>query len=263
MIRKMIVLGLFLLLMATSIGCDLVKDMVVLEGSGNIVTLTEDFVGFNRVEAGHAYNIEITQGDEYRIEIRADDNFVEYLDITKRGNTLDLDLDDQFSYQFLDGVLEASITMPELALIRLSGASDAVIGGFDSTSRFEANLSGDSTLVGDLGAGNILLDLSGSSELSGSYAVSIADFSVSGASKIHLTGSGDNVTMDVSGSSLVDLYEFNTRDATVDVSGASEVYLNADGVVDVSASGASRVYQSGNGEIGNASTSGASRVERR
>jgi hypothetical protein len=261
--RKVTVLSLFIFLMAAAIGCDIVKDKVVLEGSGQTVSMTEDFVGFNRVEAGYSFDVEISQGDEYAIEIRADENFVEYLVITKRGNTLVLDLDEDFSYQFFDGVLEAVITMPELALLRLSGASEATMAGFDSADRFDAFLSGASSLQGDLGAGDILLNLSGSSELSGIYNVKNVDIASSGASEIHLAGSGADLSMDVSGNSLVDLEEFNSQDATVDVSGASEVHLNADGDVNISASGASRVIQSGAGEIGNADTSGASRVERK
>lgn len=261
--NKLLVLSLSILILVAAAGCDLVKDVVVLEGSGNVETITEDFIGFYRVEASHTFDVDILQGDEYSVVIRVDENFVDYLDITKRGNTLDIDLKDEFSYKYLDGVFEASITMPELALVRLSGASDGKIDGFNSNDRFEANLSGASSLIGDLGAGDITLDLSGASELSGNYAVDNADLSTSGASKIQLTGSGNDVSVDASGNSTVNLEEFISGDTRVDVSGASEVILNADGTIDVSASGASRLYQTGNGNFGDVSSSGAAGIERR
>lgn len=262
MIRKLILLSLICLIAIFSFGCDVVRDMIVLEGSGKIETLTEEFVGFNRVEASHAFEIEINQGDEYSVEIRADEEFVDYLEITKRGNTLDLDLKEGFSYSFVDGVMEASITMPELVLVRLSGASGAEVDGFDSNGRFNAELSGDSTLTGNMGAGSIVLDLSGSSDLSGAYTSSNADLKASGASHIKLSGSGQDVRIDASGDSTVDLVEFVSEDTTVEVSGASEVVINANGTVDVSASGASKVRQVGGGKFGNIESSGVSSIDR-
>jgi hypothetical protein len=259
----LLVLSIGFLMVFAVASCDAVKDMVVLEGSGNVETITEDFIGFNRLEASHSFQVTITQGDEYSVVINVDEEFVEYLDITKRGNTLDIDLKDEFNYRMLNGVLEASITMPELVLVRLSGASDAMIDGFDSNVRFEADVSGASSLTGNMGAGDIILNLSGASDLSGKYTVDNVDISASGSSRIQLNGSGRDVAVDASGNSNVNLEEFISEDATVDVSGASEVVLNAGGTVDVSASGASEVYQTGDGEFGDVSTSGASEVEHR
>lgn len=261
--NKLLVLSFGFFVIIATASCDLVKDMVVLEGSGNVETITEDFIGFNRVEASQSFDVSITQGDEYRVVIKADEEFVDYLDITKRGNTLDIDLKDEFSYRILDGVLEASITMPELVLVRLSGASDGMIAGFDSNDRFEADISGASSLTGDLGAGDIILSLSGASELSGDYSVDNVDLSATGASRIQLSGSGKDVRVDASGNCRVNLEEFISEDATVDVGGASEVVLNAGGTVDVSTNGASKVYQTGDGEFGDVSSSAAARVERR
>lgn len=261
--NKILVLSIGFFVVFAAAGCESVKQLVVLEGSGNVETITEDFIGFNRVEVSHSFDVKIEQGDEYSVVIRVDEEFVKYLDITKRGNTLDIDLKDEFSYRMLDGVLEASITMPELVLVRLSGASDGMIVGFDSNDRFEADISGASSLTGDLGAGDIILNLSGASELSGKYTVDNVDISASGAVRIQLSGSGKDVTVNASGNSKVNLEGFISEDATVDVNGASEVVVNAGGTVDVSTSGASEVYQTGDGEFGDVSSSGASKVERR
>jgi hypothetical protein len=263
MLRKLLVFVMGLCAAISIVGCNLVKDTIVLEGSGTVETISEDFTGFYRVEAGHAFDVKIEQGDDYSVEIRVDDNFVDYLDITKRGNTLDIDLKDTYNYRYVDGVLEASITMPELALVRLSGSSDGLIVGFDSTDRFEADISGASLLTGDLGAGDIILNLSGASELSGDYSVDNVDLNASGACRVRLSGSGTDVNVDASGNSRVNLEDFSSEDASVDVSGASEVVLNAGGTVDVDASGASRVYQTGAGNFGDVNLSGASKVESR
>jgi len=261
--RKIFLLGALLVFLIFSAGCEAIRERLVLEGSGNVVTITEDLVGFTRLEVSHSFDVDISQGDGYKVELRVDDNIAEYLEVTKRGNTLDIDFKESFNYTFVDGVLEASIMMPRLEYINLSGASEARMEGFDTNDRFEVELSGASTLVGDLGAGNIRLELSGSSDLTGDYQVDDVDINVSGASKVTLKGSGGDVRVDVSGSSKVDLEDFESQAATIDASGASQVTLNAQGRVDASASGASDVYQTGSGEFGRIDASGASEIKRR
>ena len=90
-----------------------------------------------------------------------------------------------------------------------------------------------------------------------------ASFDLSGSSDATLTGSGQDVTIDVSGASKIDLAEFPVADAKVDASGASQVTVNPSGRLDVNASGASHVYYLGSPSLGTIDTSGSSTVERK
>jgi hypothetical protein len=260
--RSYLMLAVLILLITVAAGCGVVKERVFLDGSGNNETITKDYIGFNRLEVSHVFDVDITQGEEYSVVLRVDEEFLDYIDVSKRGNTLDIDLDDKYNYNYKEGLLEASITMPELLYIRQSGASKVSIDGFDSSDRFEADLSGASTLTGDLGAGDVKLGLSGTSKLSGKYNVKNVDLDVSGASKVSLSGSGTDLGLDASGNSILDLSDFMVEDAAIAVSGASEAVVNANGLIDADASGASRVIYLGDGETGDVSTSGASTIQR-
>jgi hypothetical protein len=105
------------------------------------------------------------------------------------------------------------------------------------------------------------VDLSGSSSLRGDIEAGGTSFDLSGSSDANLTGSGGNLTLDASGSSDVDLSDFPVADAEIDASGASTVTVNASGRLDVEASGASDVYYLGDPSMGTIDTSGASSVE--
>jgi hypothetical protein len=140
--------------------------------------------------------------------------------------------------------MEAEITMPELGGLDLSGASDANVSGFKSTMNLSVDLSGSSSLNGDIEAGDVSIDLSGSSEAT-------------------LSGSGQDLTIDISGSSDLDLVEFPVVDARVDASGTSSATVNASGRLDVDASGASDVYYLGDPTMGTIDTSGESSVEQK
>ncbi len=212
-----------------------------LTGSGNVVTREEAISDFDKVDISHSFDVDITQGEEFSVVIRVDDNLVEQLQVEKFGSTLKIGLKPGVSI-VINATLEAEVTMPELTGVDISGAGNATILGFKSTKNLTVDLSGSSSLRGDISAGDVSIDLSGSSD-----AI--------------LTGSGGNLTLDASGSSDVDLGDFPVADAEIGASGASTVTVNASGKLDVEASGASDVYYLGDPSMGTIDTSGASSVE--
>jgi len=212
-----------------------------LTGSGNVVTREEAISDFDKVDISHSFDVDIKQGEAFSVLIRVDDNLVEQLQIEKSGSTLKIGLKPGVSI-VSNATLEAEITMPELTGLDISGASNATISGFKSTENLTVDLSGSSSLRGDIEAGDTSFDLSGSSNT-------------------NLTGSGGNLTLDASGSSDVDLSEFPVADANLNVGGASTVIVNASGRLDVDASGASNVYYLGEPSMGTIEISGASSVE--
>jgi len=214
----------------------------VQEGSGNIVTIEENFTDFTALDINHAFDVTVQQGDVYSVIIRVDDNFVDDLDIKIQGDALKIGFKSTFNTRLKDATFEADITMPELSAIDVSSASRAEINGFSSSAPFRADVSSASSLGGDIDAGNTTLD-------------------VSGASSVELSGSGADLVVNASGASTVDLSNFPVGDATVDASDASRVTVNANGTLDVDASSASNVMYLGNPTLGAIDLSGASSVE--
>ncbi len=223
-------------------------------GSGNVVTVREAQTGFDRLDIGHAFRATIDQGDDFSVVIRIDDNLEEQLRVIKRGTTLEeqlrvmkrgttleIGLDPARTFSFQNVTLEVDITMPLLVGLDLSGASHATISGFESDRPMEIDVSGASTLRGDLISGNLTMD-------------------ASGASTVALDGIGGDLALDASGASTVDLEEFAVADAQVGLSGASSATVNVSGILDVEASGASRLEYTGDPELGRIDTSGASSV---
>jgi hypothetical protein len=222
------------------IGCA----QVTLSGSGNVVTQEEAISDFDGVDISNSFSVEITQGENFKVVIRVDDNIVEHLNVDKRGSTLRIGLKPTTSYTILDATMEAEVTMPELSELELSGNSDANISGFESLQSLVVDLSGNSRLQGDIQAGDTRIDASGNSSAT-------------------ISGSAEDVSVDASGSSEVDLADFPASDGTVNASGASTVTVNLSGRLDVDASGASDVYYLGNPEMGNIDSSGSSNIQSR
>ena len=238
-------LGFVLVLTALLTGCcGLIPRQTTITGSGNVVTQEEAFTGFDKVDVSHAFTVDISQGESFRVVVRVDDNLVEHLEVVKQGDTLKIGLEPTPFRNVRDATMEAEVTMPELTGLELSGASDVTITGFKSSKMLDVKLSGASSLRGDIEAGD-------------------ARFDLSGASSVTLSGSAQDVTIDASGASVVDLADFPVADADVEASGASSATVNPSGSLDADASGASHVYYVGDPTLGKIDTSGASSVERK
>jgi hypothetical protein len=217
---------------------------VNITGSGNVINQEEMLSDFDAIDISHSFSVDITQGDNYSVVIRIDDNLVEYLDVAKAGSTLRIRFEPTRSYNIFDATMEAEITMPELVGLDLSGNSEARVTEFVSARPFTVDLSGNSNLRGDIQAGDLRLDASGNSGVT-------------------LSGSGGEISVDASGSSVVDLAEFLGVNGDVGASGASTVTVNLSGRLDADASGSSDIYYLGNPELGNIDTSGTSSVQSR
>jgi hypothetical protein len=211
-----------------------------LRGSGVLVTQEMNLSGFKRLVISHAFEADVTQSDTYSVLITVDDNLVDHLDVSKRGDTLYVGMDD--ISLFGNATLRATITMPTLEGVEASGASKVTVSGFRSSGRLDLEASGASSIQGEIYCGNIQVR-------------------VSGASSVTLDGSGGNGDIGVSGASRARLEGFALQDVDVEASGASSATVNAAGTLDAEASGASTILYVGNPRLGRIEESGASSVK--
>jgi hypothetical protein len=118
--------------------------------------------------------------------------------------------------------LQAEITMPDLAGLEFSGGTRGMIQGFNSSHDFVLILSG------------------------GSF--------------VEMEGAADDLTVEASGGSHLDLTNFMVHDVNVLLSGGSHGTINLDGQLDANLSGGSHLYYLGDLTLGDITTSGGSTV---
>lgn len=232
----------------------------VVTGSGKLETWTIDNENFTKLDIHNAFQVDIISSDSFSIEITADDNLFEFLDIRQRGNTLNIGF--KWNYVYRNTTQTAIITMPAIERLDLSGASRGAISGFISSERLEIDLSGASYLDLDgLESGDTYFDVSGASSILGSIETADSYFDLSGASKAELSGSAIDVILDISGASSAKLANFTITDARVDLSGASRATINTSGKLDLDLSGASRLTYLGSPKLGRMDISGGSSID--
>jgi len=232
-------------------------------GSGKLGAWDFDYSDFTKIEVGYAFDVEIAKADSYLVRITADDNLYEYLDISKRGDTLHIGL--KPNYNYINVTRKAAINLPDLSELGLSGASKANVGsGFSSSHSVDFNLSGASRMdIGNMKTGDAHFGLSGASYISGSIEMADGRFDLSGASSLELEGSANDISVGASGASHVRLTDFPVVDAEVNLSGASDANIDASGQLDGNLSGGSRLYYIGNPRLGKISASGGSTISQK
>ena len=213
-----------------------------LVGSGNLETEEYAFTDFTEVEISSAFEFEIDQSGSYSINVTADDNVMDYVQVSQDGQTLKIGLRRFISIGPV--TLRASVTMPQLHGLTASGASRGTVSDFSSTEDLEIKLSGASRVTGDIAAGDV-------------------EFGISGASTIQLEGSANDIDANVSGASHFNLDAFTVNNADVNFSGASSGTVNLNGRLDANLSGASTLWYIGEPTMGDINTSGASTISKK
>jgi len=255
MLRKAIYFSLLLLLVSSVAlfpGC---KGFI--SGSGELEVTEYDLSNFAHVEISNAFQYEVSQSSFYRVTVTADDNLVEYLQVTKTGERLQVGL--KPDYVYVSTHLKVVVTMPDLHSLDISGASAGFIEGFNSSHDLAATVSGVSSLdLVDISCGNIDFDVSGVSGITGDISAANARFTISGAGRVQLAGSALDLIADASGASRVELGSFIVNNADVSLSGASYGTVQLSGRLDADLSGLSHLTYIGEPVFGTINTSGGS-----
>jgi hypothetical protein len=208
-------------------------------GSGNLVTQQKDFSDFSAIEVSTAFEVEISQSSFYDISVTADDNIIDYVEVSKTGNTINVGMKDG---SFQSATLQVEIEMPEIGSLVLSGATAGIIKDFSSLEPFFVELSGASSLqMRDMDVGDFEVE-------------------ISGASTLTAEGSGNNLLSIVSGSSHMDLTNFAVTNGDLSITGASQATVNLDGTLDATVSGLSTLYYIGEPTMGDIDVSDTSTI---
>lgn len=216
------------LLLLASFGCGgglKMKDIAGggdgVRGSGNVKSETRNLSGFKKIKVSSAVVLNVTVGKEFGVVVEADDNLLDHVTTEVSGDSLAIGTRDSISAK---SDIKATVTMPELAGLDLSGASNATVAGT---------------------AGENLKIVA------------------SGASKVKIDGRVKELHANASGASNINAESLAVENAEAEASGASTIIVNASGKADLNASGASTVVYAGDPRELKQDSSGASTIRKK
>ena len=220
---------------------DFAEGAIVIDKSGVLVIEEYAFTDFSRLEIG-MFDVEVRQGEGYRVVLEMDKNVLDHVQVTREGETLRIGLDPSESYQMEDIHMRAEITMPTLTGLTMGLVDDGQVTGFKSEDDLLIDL-GQSSLRGEVQAGDLTIT---------------ADVSCT----VNLVGSAANVTVKATVDSDVDLSELECQNAVVTAEVGSQAAVYPTGRLDAEAS-ASQVWYVGDPTLGEIQTELDGSVERK
>jgi len=200
------------------------------KGNGTIETKAFNLNDFEEVSVSGSFDVELTQGPEYKVELETDANLTQYIEINKKGKTLVISEQDGFNLRPSKNS-KVRVTMPHVYDIAITGSGDIkTTSDFTETEKVDISItgSGDATL--------------------GIKAPKV-DASITGSGTARVSGSTKDQSISITGSGDYFGQELLSENATVSIGGSGTAKLFASVKLDVSIGGAGDVYYKGSPAI--------------
>lgn len=191
------------------------------KGSGNVVAEKRNVSGFRAIEAGGVFFVEVTAGEEYSVEVEADDNLLQFITTRVDGDTLELETEKRFSTR---NRIRVRISAPNIEEVRTGGASHFTLSTVNNDSlSVKAGGASKVTVAGKTGRLNI--EMGGASGVdASSLEASAVSVDAGGASRANVNVA-EELTVDLGGASRVS-YSGNPGQVNKRTSGASSLSQN-------------------------------------
>jgi len=195
------------------------------------VTLAFDYRDFSEINVPTVFNVMVTQGPEFSVEVVIDEEASDRVDVTQTGGVLNIALE-QGNGNI--ATIEAFVTMPMLDKVDVTGVATVALHGFDQPA-MNLHIGNVSQLTGsDLTIDNLTATVSGVSRLD------LGDIRPIGFADIHVSGiSQATLNMDV-GSTMTGSVDTGQGTGT-----SSLFYYGTNVVVDVTTDSSSSIVRLG------------------
>jgi len=207
-------------------------------GSGKLIGKSFALSDFTSVDVSTAFQVEVSYGKAFGVSVTTDDNVIDRVRVEKTGSTLRIALDTA-GKAYRVSALRASVTMPAVRGVSLSGAARGTVAGFRSVDDLVIKVAGASSLSGMVNAGELRVE-------------------ASGASRVDLKGVAGSATLTAEGASQLRLADYRLGSADVRLTGASRAEVRAADQIGFDLSGASRLEYTGRPTVVRAAVAGAS-----
>jgi hypothetical protein len=204
-------------------------------GSGKLVTQEYDLSGFDTINAGSNFKLNVRPGHKFAVSVTADDNVMPILNVGKSGSELRLNVKPG-SYGFNNVTMKADITLPELKEVTLDGNAVAHLDPFTAPS-LAFHLKSNGMADGSVTAGKLLVEGGGNAQA-------------------RLSGTADILTVKGAGNAIFNLGGLSAKDALVDINSNAMATVNATEKLDYSAVGNAGLTYTGGAKLGEQKTGG-------
>ena len=191
---------------------------------GEMTTVSRDLSGFESIEINGSWEIDVSRGDEWQVELSYPENYLGEFDVSVDGDHLSLNgAEPRSFFGGSDVQYAAHIVMPELAELEVAGSSRVTLSGFEGE-QLTIEAAGATQISGEDGRyGELELSVAGANDIQlAGFVFTDADVDLAGASSLTLTMDGGELTGGLAGAGKVEYFGTVSREA-IDVAGFGSV----------------------------------------
>ena len=175
-----------------------------IKGEGAVITKSLDLKDFDTIEINGGADVTFTQGTDYDVTVRTQENVFDWLDYKVEGTKLILQIKDKKGVRAEE--FDITVQAPELNSVVVNGATDFNIKGLSMDGDLKVQVNG----AGDLDFDNVACE-NLSVQVNGAADASLSSLDIRNTLKIEVNGAGD---VNISGS---------TQDVSLEVNGAGDI----------------------------------------
>lgn len=193
-----------------------------------------DLTDFDEIHVTGMVRANISQGDDYSVEVVGSEKEKSRYNIHQEGNILHIDLNQDKHKPFWEKGLnwkeiKVNIVMPDLSRLEAKGAGDINIVNFETD--------------------DLTIEALGAIKIRGECHTNNLNATINGASEMNLRGSSHSMNCTIQGASTLKANDFEVEDATVSAHGASHAKVYVTHALEMRESMASKIDYRGNPEI--------------
>lgn len=255
------------------------------KGSGVEATEIRNISGFTAISVGSAIDLYIVQGNDFKVEVKADSNVIDFVKTAVKDKHLIIGYTESLSFAKNTKMVgtKVYVTLPDISGVRASAASDVYLKSNITADKLL--ISGSSAADFDLGTydiecnelrilassssdieggvfnckGKVSIEASSASDIESYIVADVIKISSSSASDVDVAGSVNVLKTNVSSGSKIDAAQMKSIAVSANASSGSSIVVNAVESLDASASSGASIYYIGSPkEISRSVSSGGS-----
>ncbi|NRB49581.1 MAG: DUF2807 domain-containing protein [Saprospiraceae bacterium] len=182
-----------------------------ISGTGGMVTQTLDIDNFDKLGVALNAKVILTQGNTQSVTITGQQNIIDIIEKDVNGRSWDIGFPNKYKVKNYDR-LTIKITMPSFRALGIAGS-----GEIETNGNFNR-------------LGNVNMSIAGSGDIS-------------------VSGSAEDIQLEISGSGSIDVAGLTSTDCQVGISGSGDCQVNVGGKLDVSIAGSGSVRYKGSPSV--------------
>ncbi|TDX00578.1 head GIN domain-containing protein [Dinghuibacter silviterrae] len=202
----------------------------VVRGNGSVQKEERKVGEFKRVDVRGFFNVYVTQGSDYKVELEGESNLLQYITTRVDGNRLIISTENAVDLT-TNNDLNAYVTLPETDEVVLSGSGNIIS---------QNTLSSPNPMS---------FSLNGSGDVKVAVDAPKVETSLAGSGKLALSGQTRDLKVDIAGSGTFSGDSLKSENGKVSIMGSGSAYIFSSVSLDVTIGGSGDVYYWGDPSI--------------